>query len=130
MNHAFSLSRMGSAPNTAFESGRAEEQGDRMSLNVVIPLAVFFIFAIAIAWFARKIVKLGGISSVAFGARIVRTVGEVTHTDLKGGNITLRVHALAGGTVGFELITKTPHTYKALAMSLPAASTKELIALL
>ena len=101
-----------------------------MSLGVVIPLAVFFVFAIAIAWFALKIVKLGGITSVAFGAPVVRTVGEVTHKDLKGGNVTLRVHALAGGTVGLELITKSTYSYKALAMSLPAAPTKELISLL
>jgi hypothetical protein len=101
-----------------------------MSLSVVIPLAVFFIFAIAIAWFALKIVKLGGISSVAFGAPVVRTVGEVTHKDLKGGNVTLRVHTLAGGAVGLELVTKSSYSYKALAMSLPVAPTKELISLL
>src|SRR5882672_5090907 len=101
-----------------------------MSLSVVIPLAVFSIFAISIAWFALKIVKLGGIRSVAFGAQIVRTVGEVAHTDLKGGNVTLRVHALAGGTVGLELVTKSSYSYKALAMSLPAAHAKELISLL
>jgi hypothetical protein len=101
-----------------------------MSLSVVIPLAIFFIFAITIAWFAIKIVKLGGINSVAFGAPIVRTVGEVTHTDLKGGNTALRVHALAGGNVGLELVTKSSYSYKALAMSLPAAPTKELISLL
>lgn len=101
-----------------------------MSLGVVIPLAVFSIFAIAIAWFALKIVKLGGIRSVAFGAQIIRTVGEVTHTDLKGGNVTMRVHALSGGTVGLELITKSSYSYKTLAMTLPAAPTKELISLL
>jgi hypothetical protein len=106
------------------------QQGDRMSLSVVVPLAVFFIFAIAVAWFASKIVKLGGIRSVAFGAPIVRTVGEVTHPDGKGGNVTLRVHALAGGTVGLELVTKSSYSYKALAMSLPAAPAKELISLL
>jgi hypothetical protein len=101
-----------------------------MPLSVVIPLAVFSIFAITIAWFALKIVKLGGIRSVAFGAPIVRTVGEVTHADLKGGNVILKVHALAGGSVGLELVTKSSYSYKALAMSLPAAPTKELICLL
>jgi hypothetical protein len=101
-----------------------------MPLNVVIPLAVFSIFAITIAWFALKIVKLGGIRSVAFGAPIVRTVGEVKHTDLKGGNVILKVHALAGGSVGLELVTKSSYSYKALAMSLPAEPTKELISLL
>jgi hypothetical protein len=101
-----------------------------MSLSIVIPLAVFSIFAITIAWFALKIVKLGGIRSVAFGAQIVRTVGEVAHTDPKGGNVALRVHALAGGAVGLELVTKSSYSYKALAMTLPAAPTKELISLL
>ena len=101
-----------------------------MSLSVVIPLAVFSIFAITIAWFVLKIVKLGGIRSVAFGAPIVRTVGEVTHTDPKGGSVILKVHALSGGSVGLELITKSPYSYKALVMSLPAAPAKELISLL
>jgi len=105
-----------------------------MSLNVVIALAVFAVFGLAIASFISKIIKLGGISCVAFGAPIVRTVGEVSRTDSKGASVTLRVHVLAGGasgnSVGLEFITKGSSTYKTLAMSLPASAVKELVPLL
>lgn len=104
-----------------------------MSPSLVIALVVFSIVGLVIASFALKIIKLGGIRGVAFGAPIIRTVGEVTRPNLHA-TVTVRVHILdastSGNAVGVEFISKGNSTYKSLVMSLPAPVAKELARLL
>ena len=105
-----------------------------MTLSILLPLTFLAIFAIALGWFARKIVKLGGVKGVAFGTRIERTVGEVTSPDFKSVSTTFRVHILGASdterAIGLEILTQGPTTYRMHATSLPVAKTRELIALL
>lgn len=105
-----------------------------MSPSLIIALAIFSIAGLVIASILSKIVKLGGLRGVAFGARIVRTVGEITRANPNGGNVTVRVHVLAegatGNAVGLEFISKGSSTYKSLAMSVPASVVEELVQLL
>jgi hypothetical protein len=57
--------------------------------GLIIALAALAISGLLIAPLALEIIKLGGISGVAFGAPIVRTVGDVSCTDPKRTVCTL-----------------------------------------
>jgi hypothetical protein len=105
-----------------------------MPSNLIMSLAALAIVGLLITPFVLKIIKLGGISGVAFNAPILRTVGDVSRTDAKGTVVTFRVHALdesaTGNAVGLEFITKGSSSYKSLTMSMPASVAKELAQLL
>ncbi|MBI2566775.1 MAG: hypothetical protein HYV63_07075 [Candidatus Schekmanbacteria bacterium] len=99
---------------------------------------MMFIVAIGLAaaagYFLFRIAKYGGLGAALFGAPIEATVGEVAGT--KAGYVTtvLKVNRLGGGSaekaVGLEIVTKSFGSYQMFPITLSAAETRKLIALL
>jgi len=96
----------------------------------------FIFFAIAVGgvilYFVTRIARFGGFKAAMFGARIERTVGEVSGSGGKWMSTTIRVHRLEGEpdkAVGLELVQKSPGSWSMQPYSLSAGEASKLVQL-
>lgn len=105
-----------------------------MWFNTLFPFLFIGIFVFVIGSFAIKFFRYGGFKAALFGARIERTLGEVSGGGMVFGSMTVKVHALDGDTpekaVGLELIAKTFASYHVMPVTLSASETMHLASLL
>lgn len=99
------------------------------------PQIIFFaIFGLVVANFLFKILKNGGLRAALFGAKIDKTVGEVSVAGKKLFKSTLKVHAMRGESdrklIGIEFVQKSIASYQMLPITLSLEESKLLITLL
>lgn len=96
---------------------------------------VFFaIFAGVIGFFGYRMIRHGGVKAAMFGARIDRTVGEVSGEKQGPVGVALKVHILrreaAEKLVGVELVAKSFASYQMMPITLSASQAQQLASLL
>jgi hypothetical protein len=105
-----------------------------MDFDSVAPMVFTGLFALVFVTVLIRSVKHGGLKGWLFGARIVRTHGEVSGTGGKPMTTVLKVHTLAGAgpekAVGIEFVARSFASYQMMPFSLSVAETKKLISLL
>jgi hypothetical protein len=94
----------------------------------------FAIFASVIGFFAYRMIRHGGFKAAMFGARIDRTVGEVSGEKQGPVGVALKVHILrreaAEKLVGVEFIAKSFASYQMTPITLSVAQAQQLASLL
>jgi hypothetical protein len=94
----------------------------------------FAIFAAVIGFFAYRMIRHGGFKAAMFGARIDRTVGEVSGERQGPVGVALKVHILrreaAEKLVGVEFIAKSFASYQMTPITLSVAQAQQLASLL
>ncbi len=104
-----------------------------MTFETVRTVLVWALFAGIAIFMIRGVVRFGFKGSM-FGARIIRTVGEVRGARQTIGSLVVRVHVLDGHSperaVGVELVGKTPLSYHMLPISLSKGETLHLASVL
>jgi hypothetical protein len=85
------------------------------------PILFFVVFGAIVIFTVVRMFRFGFKGSM-FGARILRTVGEVKAAGKSIGSMTIRVHLLDSTSpdraIGVELVAKTPLSYQMLPISL------------
>ena len=96
---------------------------------------LFFIVFFGIAgYFIYRIIRHGGLKAAMFGARIDRTVGEVSGERQGPTGVALKVHILrrnaAEKLVGVEFVAKSFASYQMMPVTLSVAQAQQLASLL
>ena len=96
---------------------------------------LFFIVFFGIAgYFIYRIIRHGGLKAAMFGARIDRTVGEVSGERQGPTGVALQVHILrrnaAEKLVGVEFVAKSFASYQMMPVTLSVAQAQQLASLL
>ncbi len=100
---------------------------DTLAAYIIIPL-VLLIFGS----FIRRIIKFGGLKAALFGAKIERTIGEVSGSKAMIKTV-LKVHSLraeSDKTVALEIVSTSLASYQMLPITLSTSETRKLIDLL
>jgi hypothetical protein len=94
----------------------------------------FLVFAAVVGYFAYRVSQYGGFKAAMFGARIERTIGEVTGERQFGISVALKIHALrrddSEKLVGIELIAKSFLSYEMKPLTLSVRQAQQLASLL
>ena len=94
----------------------------------------FAAFVGVIGFFAYRMIRHGGFRAAMFGARIDRTVGEVSGEKQGPVGVALKVHILrrdaAEKLVGVEFVAKSFASYQMMPITLSASQAQQLAALL
>lgn len=94
----------------------------------------FAVFAAVIGFFAYRMIRHGGFKAAMFGARIDRTIGEVSGEKQGPVGIALKVHILrrdaAEKLVGVEFVAKSFASYQMMPITLSASQAQQLASLL
>jgi len=99
------------------------------------PETLFFVVVAAIvAYFGYRMVRHGGFKAAMFGARIYRTVGEVSAEKQGPMRIALKVHVLqrdpSEKLIGIELVAKSFASYQMMPVTLSVNQAEQLASLL
>lgn len=94
----------------------------------------FAVLATVIGFFAYRMIRHGGFKAAMFGARIDRTIGEVSGEKQGPVGIALKVHVLrrdaAEKLVGVEFVAKSFASYQMMPITLSASQAQQLASLL
>ena len=94
----------------------------------------FAVFAAVIGFFVYRMFRHGGFKAAMFGARIDRTVGEVSGEKQGPVGVALKVHILrreaAEKLVGVEFISKSFASYQMMPITLSTSQAQQLASLL
>ena len=94
----------------------------------------FVVFFAIVGYFVYRMIRHGGFKAAMFGARIDRTVGEVSGEKQGPMGIALKVHILrrdaAEKLVGVEFVAKGFASYQMMPVTLSVAQAQQLASLL
>jgi len=94
----------------------------------------FAVFAAVIGFFVYRMFRHGGFKAAMFGARIDRTVGEVSGEKQGPVGVALKVHILRREAteklVGIEFVAKSFASYQMMPITLSASQAQQLASLL
>jgi hypothetical protein len=94
----------------------------------------FTVFAAVIGFFVYRMLRHGGFKAAMFGARIDRTVGEVSGEKQGPVGVALKVHILrreaAEKLIGVEFVAKSFASYQMMPITLSASQAQQLASLL
>ncbi len=96
---------------------------------------LFFVVFFAIAgYFVYRMIQHGGFKAAMFGARIDRTIGEVSGEKQGPMGIALKVHVLrrdpSEKLIGIELVAKSFASYQMIPVTLSVSQAEQLASLL
>jgi hypothetical protein len=101
----------------------------------VAPGTLFFvILALVVGYFGYRMLQHGGLEGAMFGARIERTVGQVSGERRAAISVALKVHTLRRDNseklIGIELVAKSFASYQMVPITLSVHQAQQLVFLL
>jgi hypothetical protein len=94
----------------------------------------FAVFAAIVGFFVYRMIRHGGVKAAMFGARIDRTVGEVSGEKQGPVGVALKVHILqreaAERLIGVEFVAKSFASYQMMPITLSTSQAQQLASLL
>jgi hypothetical protein len=92
------------------------------------------ILAVVVGYFGYRILQHGGLKGAMFGARIERTVGQVSGERRTAINVALKVHTLRRDNseklIGIEFVAKSFASYQMTPITLSVHQAQQLVSLL
>jgi hypothetical protein len=103
-------------------------------MNEILPTLFFVLFLSFVGYFVFRAFRFGGLKGAMFGARIERSLGEVTAERQGPVGTVVKVHILRRGAdeklVGLEFVAKSIASYGMMPVALQADQASRLAALL